>query len=617
MFNGFRGLEVYFLRYKTQWTLGFICVFLSVGISLLGPPFIVRGVVDSIQAGTATIESVGLAALLIILAAGAANIVVYFQRQFNVVSSHKIGYEVRRDIFNHLTTLDQSYFHKTKTGDLMSRLTSDLNMVREMLGFGINAGSGTLLRLIMSLALMIYLSPTLGLVVLAIFPFIAGMLAIMVRLIAKRYEAVQEQASLISAKAQENFSGIRVVKGYAIEDREIAEYKAMNSEYKKRSLSLATAEAPEWAAVGIAMNSVFIVVLLLGARELILQGAFTGNTNANFAGLTVGKFFQFFTYLFELSWPMLAVGWMTNIFQRGSSSWKRLQEILDAKSQIADGGRTDSSIQSITGDVRFQGVGFKADGRNLLSNINLEIPHGSVLGITGRTGSGKTLLAQMIGRLIDPTEGIILIDKTDAKTIPLEVLRGSIGLVPQEPFLFSDKISENIVFGLPNSTQVLIENKPDLETAQWAAKIAGLAKDVADFPEQFNTVLGERGITLSGGQRQRTALARAIARKPAILILDDSMSAVDTETESRILSELKTVLEGRTVILIGHRVSTLRFADKIVVLENGRILETGSHEDLLQQGGYYAEMERKQSLQGQLEQENEYSTTESLTSRSL
>ncbi len=603
MFNGFRGLGVYFMRYRTQWTLGFICVFLSVGISLLGPPFIVRGVVDSIQAGTATLESVGLAAILIVVAAGVANFIVYWQRQFNVVSSHKIGYDIRHDIFNHLTTLDQSYFHKTKTGDLMSRLTSDLNMVREMLGFGINAGTNTLLRLIMSLGLMIYLSPTLGLVVLAVFPFIAGMLAWMVRLIAKRYEAVQEQASLISAKAQENFSGIRVVKGYAIEDREIAEYKAMNAEYKKRSMSLAVAEAPEWAAVGIAMNTVFIVVLLLGARELILQGGFSGNTNANFAGLTVGKFFQFFTYLFELSWPMLAVGWMTNIFQRGSSSWKRLQEILDAKSQIADDGRTDHSLKTLRGDIAFENVGFKTDGRSLLSQINLSIPHGSILGITGRTGSGKTLLAQMIGRLIDPTEGTIRIDQTDAKRIPIDLLRGNIGLVPQEPFLFSDKLSENIVFGLSNSIQVEVENKPDLEITRWAAKIAGLSKDVEDFPEQYNTVLGERGITLSGGQRQRTALARAIARKPAILILDDSMSAVDTETESRILSELKTVLEGRTVILIGHRVSTLRFADQIVVLENGRILETGSHENLIAQGGYYAEMERKQSLQGKLEDE--------------
>ena len=603
------------MRYRQRWTFGLICVFLSVSISLIGPPFVVRGVVDSLQAGTANFESVAVAALLILGASLLANFIVYWQRQFNVTSSFRVAYDVRRDIFNHLTTLDQSYFHKNKTGDLMSRLTSDLNMVREMLGFGINAGSQTLLRLVLSLGLMISLSVPLGLVVLAIFPFIAGLLVIMVRIIAKRYVAVQEQASNISAKAQENFSGIRVVKGYAIEDIEIAQYKSMNADYKKRSLALALAEAPEWAAVGIAMNGVFVVVLLVGSRELLFQGALDGNTQANFAGLTLGKFIQFFTYLFELSWPMLAVGWMTNIFQRGSSSWARLQEILDAKTTISDDGRTDTTIAGIHGAIEFKNVSLRADERTLLNGVNLKIPQGQTIGITGRTGSGKTLLAQLIGRLIDPTEGVVLVDGVNVRQIPLEVLRENIGLVPQEPFLFSDSIAENIAFGLKGSTRVDIDNKPDLETTEWAAGIAGLSKDVGDFPHQFDTVLGERGITLSGGQRQRTALARAIARKPAILILDDSMSAVDTETEARILSQLKSLLTDRTVILIGHRVSTLRFADNIVVLDSGRVIEQGTHEQLLEQGGYYAEMERKQSLQGQLEEEAVEATTQSAERR--
>jgi ATP-binding cassette, subfamily B, multidrug efflux pump len=603
MLKGFRGLGFFYMQYKVQWTLGFICVFFSVGISLLGPPFFVRFVIDELYAGRATLETIGLNATYIILATLAANIVVFMQRQLNVVSSYRVSYDVRKAIFNHLTTLDQTYFHVTKTGDLMSRLTSDLNMVREMMGFGINAGSQTLLRLIMSLGLMIWLSPTLGFIVLGVFPFIAGLLAIMVKIIAKRYVAVQEQVSLISAKAQENFSGIRVVKGYAIEDREIAEYKDMNAEYKKRSMALALAEAPEWAAVGIFMNTIFVIVLLVGSRELLYQGALSGNAAANFAGLTPGKFVQFFTYLFELSWPMLAVGWMTNVFQRGSSSWSRLQEILDAKSMITD-ARADPSIKAVSGAIEFKDVSFKADGRALLSNINLKIEQGKTIGITGRTGSGKTLLAQLIGRLIDPSTGTVLIDGADARTVPIQVLRGAIGLVPQEPFLFSDKISENIAFGLPNSTQTAEPNNPDLDRVKNAARIAGLSKDVMDFKDQFDTILGERGVTLSGGQRQRTALARAIAREPAILILDDSMSAVDTETESRILNELRTVLANRTVILIGHRVSTLRFADQIVVLENGRLLETGSHENLIAQGGYYAEMERKQSLQTELDEDS-------------
>jgi ATP-binding cassette, subfamily B, multidrug efflux pump len=453
------------------------------------------------------------------------------------------------------------------------------------------------MRLIINVALMIVLSPTLGLIVLAVFPVLAGLLAIMVRAIAKRYEDAQEQFSVITARSQENFSGIRVVKGYAIEDREIEEYKKLNADYKRKSLLLAAAEAPEWAAVGISMNTVFVIVLLMGSRELLFNGALDGKTNAAFAGLTLGAFVQFFVYLFELSWPILAIGWMTNIFQRGASSWARLQEILDAEPEIQDNAKTDHTISSVRGEIRFDHVSLKAEGRTLLNDVNLRIPVGQTIGITGRTGSGKTLMAQLVGRLLEPTGGSIQIDGRDSREIPLEVLRKNIGLVPQEPFLFSAEIKENISFGLQESTQIQHANNVDLERIKWAANVAGLAKDVEDFPDQYDTILGERGVTLSGGQRQRTALARAVARKPAILILDDSMSAVDTETEARILTELKTVLEGRTVMLIGHRVSTLRYADHIIVLEAGRILEQGSHDDLLKLGGHYAEMDRKQSLE--------------------
>jgi ATP-binding cassette subfamily B protein len=598
MRGAFQGFGPYAAAHRWQWITGFLVVITSTMLRLVGPPVILARAIDELRAAIITPERLMQYALLIVGASALANILWVFARRTVIVASRQISYEIRQAIFNKLTTLDQHYFFRTRTGDLMNRLTGDLNAVQETFGFGLLQGTGTMLTLIISLILMFSLSVPLGLIVLVVFPVVALILTVMSRTIAKRYVAVQEQASLISAKAQENFSGVRVVKGYAIEDREIKEYGQMNLEYRRRVLSLARVEGPMWATVGLLMNLVFVGVLLVGARTLI-------GGSGTFAGLSLGQFVQFTTYLFELSWPMLAVGMMVNIAQRGASSWRRLSEILETEAEIKNDGHTDYTIKSLSGAIQFDHVSLKSGGRTLLQDVTLEVPRGMTLGITGRTGAGKTLLASLVGRLLDPSSGRVLVDETDVKRIPLEVLRGSIGYVPQEPFLFSDTIAENIAFGLPERVRTDADAPIPMDTVQWAAKVAGLSKDVEDFPARYETMLGERGVTLSGGQRQRTALARAVARKPSILILDDSMSAVDTETEARILTELKTVLEGRTVLLIGHRVSTLRHAEHIIVLENGRIAEQGSHDALLSLGGIYAEMDRKQGLASALETEED------------
>ncbi len=481
-----------------------------------------------------------------------------------------------------------------------------------MIGFGSWQLASVVASFVVSFFWFFSLSWRLTMAVLLVFPVIIGILFLLARLISARYVAVQEQNSVISAKAQENFSGARVVKGYAIEDREIREYKALNLELIRRALRLTTVEGPLQASMSLLMGLAYVIVLIYGGRMIL--GLVPGSP------LTLGQFTQFALVLDRLAWPMLSIGMITNMLQRGSASWQRLQDIFVAQPTIRDDGRTDVSIKSIRGEIDFENVSLNFDGQQVLRGVSLHVPAGQTLGITGPTGSGKTVLGNLVTRLIDVSSGAVKVDGTDVRRLPLKVLRENIAVVPQEPFLFSDTIAANVAFGLGNAgyakvpTRISVlkskppqheEFRPDMNRVRAAAKTAGLDGEIERFAYGYDTMLGERGVTLSGGQRQRTALARAVAREPRILVLDDAMSAVDTETESRILSGLKQVQQGRTVLLIGHRVSTLRHADHIVVMERGQIAEQGSHDALLALGGRYAELERQQRLEGDLSSENE------------
>lgn len=602
-----------------QYVVGLTAIAIANAVNLL-PAYFIRRTIDGLtgqvdsNAATAgiTLQQAGYYALGIVGAALVAGAFTLLMRRMIVIASRQTEYEIRRDIFAHLQTLDKNYYDRARTGDLMNRLTGDLGAVREMLGFGawqiVNIISG----FATAFAVMFGLSWQLTLIVIALIPLIVGVLSYLAKLINERHKASQEQSSLIAAKAQENFSGARVVKGYAIEEREIAEYKAMNLELLRRNIALTKVDGPLRSFTTLLIGVAFGVILYVGGRLIL---------NSGNQGFTTGMLVQYLIMLGRLAWPMMMIGWITGVTQRGLASWIRLREVLDAQPNVHDDlGRVDSGIKTIRGEIDFEHVGVKYGQNMVLDDVNLHVPAGTFLGLTGPTGSGKTVLASLITRSIDPTSGVVKIDGVDVRQIPLQVLRDNISVVPQEPFLFGDSIANNIGFGLNNADLPVVPTRvsvvglplppeipqnPDPERVRNAARLAGLAGDVEDFHDGYDTMLGERGVTLSGGQRQRTAIARAIVREPAILILDDSLSAVDTETERRIIDGLREVAKGRTVILIAHRVSTLRHADQIVVLENGHIAEQGTHDDLLALGGHYAELERLQTLASDLDNDDE------------
>ena len=518
--------------------------------------------------------------------------------------SREIEFDLRNDLFDRFVRLDPEFYVGNRTGDLMSRATNDLNAVRMVLGPGIMYTATTIATSVVALYFMIRLSPTLTLWVLSPVPVVVAAVYYFGQTIHRLSEKIQAALGALSTRAQENLTGVRVVRAYAQEKSEMALFEKANRDYVDRNIKLISSWSLFFPALTALIGVSFVMLLGKGGTQVIDQR------------ISLGTLWSFYAFLGVLIFPIIALGWVTNIFQRGAASMGRLRYVLTAEPNIRDGANWHSSAAAqsnsqpaeaasfespIRGEIEFRNLTFAyppgpggAADEPVLHDISLRVPAGSTLAIVGPTGSGKSTVAALIARLWEAPPGTVLIDGRSIRDYPVAELRRAIGYVPQDTFLFSETIRENIGFGVENALD---------ENILEAAEIASISGEIQSFPESYNTILGERGITLSGGQRQRTSLARAIARKPKILVLDDALSSVDTSTEERILNGLQGIMRERTTILVSHRVSTVKGADQIVVLRDGRIIERGTHDELLAHGGYYADLYQKQLLEAELERE--------------
>ena len=578
----FRRLLPFVLRYRRSFLLGLACVIITAAIQLLSP-WVLKYAIDDLNSGVTRSKLALYAGILLGIACVGA-VFRFSMRRIIIGTSRDIEYDLRNAFFSHLQLMPLGYYQSRRTGDLMSRATNDLNAVRMMVGPAVMYSASTILTFLVAIILMMSIDARLTLIALVPLPFVSISVRYFGNEIHRRFEGIQEQLADLSAVVQEAMSGVRVVRAYRQEAHEIDRFRSANLEYLTRNRGLISLQGFFYPSMTLFLGLGSLLVLWQGSRAVIV------------GRITLGEFVAFNAYLVMLSWPMIAFGWVTNILQRGMASWKRMLEILDAEPAINDAAATEAGRQvKLTGAIEFRNLTFRYPGadRLVLDGVSLRIQAGQTVAFVGATGSGKSTLTSLLPRLHEPLRGTVFLDGVDVLEIPLEKLRKAIGFVPQEPFLFSDTIAENIGLGAPRSDDLD-------EQIRSAAATARLDVDVESFPKGFATLVGERGITLSGGQKQRTALARAILTDPAILILDDAMSAVDTYTEEEILSRLRDVMRARTSLIVAHRVSTVRDADLIVVLENGRIVEQGRHEELVRRGGLYAELNRKQQLEEEL-----------------
>ncbi len=586
-----RRLLGYMARYRRSFLLGFVCIVLSTGIALAGP-WVLKYAIDDLTAGVTMgkvrMYALGLFALTIVGA-----IFRFLMRRIIIGASRDIEFDLRHDFFTALQRLDLAYFQRNRTGDLMSRATSDLNAVRMMVGPAVMYTATTVLGFIVAVGLMLSIDGRLTLLTLVPLPFVSIIVRYFGSAIHRRFEAIQEQLSEISAQTQETLSAVRVIRAYGQEQYAIERFRLANEEYVRRNKGLIRLQGAYYPSMGLLMGFAAMLVLWLGSREVV-------------AGrMTLGELVAFNAYLMLLSWPMIAFGWVTNLLQRGMASWKRMLEVMDAVPAVADRVLDDVDCGDgvvVGADLKvrpysaieFRNLTFAYGDHVVLRDVSAVFPAGTTTAIVGATGSGKSTLLGLLPRLHEPPRGTVFIDGVDVLDMPLETLRGAIGFVPQEPFLFSASIAENVAFGARGA-------QGDRDRVEEAAGLARLDKDLSDFPKGYDTLVGERGITLSGGQKQRTAIARALAIDPRILVMDDALSSVDTYTEEEILSRLAAVMRERTTILVSHRVSTVRGADQILVLDDGRIVERGTHDALVRHNGLYADLYRKQLLEEELE----------------
>ncbi len=585
-----RRLFVYARKYTRAFALGLGCTVITQAVALASPK-VLQHAVDDLTSGVTRLKLFGYATVL--LAIGLIGGVFRFlMRRIIIGASRGIEYDMRNDFFAHLETLPPAYFQTHRTGDLMSRATNDLNAVRMMIGPSVMYAANTMLTFVVALGLMIAIDPRLTLYSLIPLPFVSLSVKFFGSAIHQRFERIQAQLSDVSAVAQEALAGVRVVRAYRQEQAELERFRRSNVEYLDRNRRLIVLQGFFFPSMSFFLGLGTLLVIWLGTREVV-RGR-----------ITVGEFVAFNAYLTMLSWPMIAFGWVTNMLQRGMASWKRMLEVLDTEPGIADCRLPIADWKrnfQIRGAIEFRNLNFAYGNRPILHDVSARIEAGQTVALVGPTGSGKSTMIALLARLHDPPPATVFIDGVDVRDIPLATLRSAIGFVPQEPFLFSDTVGDNVAFGLDAQTAVSASSAFERdERIRRAAAVARLDKDVADFPKGYDTMVGERGITLSGGQKQRTALARAIVIDPRILILDDALSAVDTYTEEEILSRLQTVMRERTSIIVSHRISTVRRADQILVLDDGRIVDRGRHDELITRGGLYAELHRKQLLEEEL-----------------